>query len=254
MTTESEALRGLLSTMRGFVQEAVDKIFPASAITFETLRKENPELAKVIFNEAVIHPAKDALRDYPSVEAFRLLDDMEERIRQESITNLYYEIEVIVASRLLWGIFEREKPGLEKFGMGSARDDSGTLTGSGWYLADIIAQNVAEALARLAGVREHRVQLMLTAALVGRPAVEEASNRFAQYRRGSLLAAVAGWLNTSKLPQRKRDVLIEQLAARAPDEYIEKLEGKLAGTAFLGESAIQHIAHELLSGQEYLEF
>jgi hypothetical protein len=255
MTEQSEALRGWLSKMRDFAQDTIDQSYPASSITFEALRATNPELAKAIFREAVIEPAKRVLRNYPTDEAFALLDGLEDQFLQVPAVELYFDAEVIVATRLMWGIFERTAPEAEKFvAYGPMRDQHGVLTDPAWFLAKDIARDIATSLAGMAGTREQRVQILLAAVVAGKAAVDEATATHTGYRRGGLLRAVSNWLGINKISRAKQASLMEQLEKNAPDEYIQSLCEASAGFSFLKLDDIRYIAHEMLSGKEYIKF
>jgi len=247
-----EGLRDLLEEMRVFVQKAVDEHFPASAVTLEALRKYHPELAKAVFAEAVIGPAKRAIGEHITEEALARLEELEDRLWQEPITNLYRDVETIVSSRLLHGIFESCLTDIAKMRMGEA-DASGKLTDRGVWLAEALAKDVAEMLGRLATVRERRVQILLAGALLGKDVVQEAVKTYSGYHRGALLASVHSWLGLQKISENRRTSLMERLEGK-PDEIIELFLDKLEGTAFLHYSHIEKMARELLDKEEYIEF
>lgn len=221
-----ESLHGFFDKLRPFVLDAVQKSYPASAVSLTALRNVKPELAKKVFVEAIISPAKQAIQEYLSPATLGLFEEIESRFLQDGITILVAEVELIVSSRMIAEMFERLTPEHEHMFQEPVRYLRGPLTAAGARLAHWIAKDIHHTLIRLAALRERRVQLLLTSALVGEDAVKTAAEHFAVYRRDSLMRSVWGWLSCQNLGETK---LIEfaDYIAKGSDEHIEKMNQQL---------------------------
>ena len=254
MTEKDDPLRGFFERMRPFVRSAVEGTHPGSAISLHALRKTKPELAKRIFIEAVLEPIKALFgKDIPS-EVLERLEEIESKFRQESIVDLLYEAELLVAARLTSKWFLAHSGEYERLTLEPVNDKQGYLTPGGAQLLGWITNDVTRTVAKLAALRERRVQLLLATAMAGTEAMEEAVERVTSDKHGAVMQAVWGMLlcqNFKSDESRRR--LADQIAGRS-DERIEALRERLEGCAFMREETVRRIVDEIFTGEEYIEF
>jgi hypothetical protein len=248
-----EPSRGFFEKLRPFVRDAVEKSYPASAITLIALRNSKPDLAKRIFVEAVIAPAKAAIAGYITPSTLKLFEELESRFRQDDITRLFYEVEIIVASRMIAEMFVRLTPMHEAMFQQPVRGLQGMLTPIGADLAWHLSMIVRPAIAELVALRERRVQLLLVAEVAGADAVTATMEEFAGYKRDSFMESVWQWLGLQNLDDGTRKRFADFIAAGS-DERIAAVQQKLEGCAFLGKETVEQMIDEIFTGEEHIEF
>ena len=254
MAEDADPFAGLVSQLRTFVRTAVDQTQAASAVALEAIRRKDPELARSIFKEAVLEPAREVLRSYKGTDVEPLLQELESRIRQDDIPTLYHEVETIIASRWLWHFYEAVQTDLEKWVGHPARDKAGQVTGSGVWLLGHLSHDLAWVIAKLASVRERRIQLCLTAHIVGKEALAEAFKKVGSYKREILLHTIYNWLGPNVNDQELRQKIVKYAAEYGSDEHIEKFASELMGTSYMGEREIQIMFWEIFNREEHIEF
>lgn len=197
------------------------------------------------------------------LHAFRYWKVIENHFPYDKITKLHEmivpyrhvnEVETIIASRLLWCYFEKHQAHCEQMYGSPARNENGQLTGSGVELLHGLAGDLAWVIAKLASVRERRIQLCLATAIVGPGAVKEAAEKFGGYKREMLLRSIYSWLGTSVNDQGFRKKIVDYVAENGSDEHIEIFASRLVGTSFLGECLVQEMFWEIFDKEEHINF
>ena len=252
-----KSVEGLLDNISEFVKKAVQETYPASVVSLEAIRKTDFELARTLFKETVIDPAREVLKIYSGQDAEVLFGEIEARLRQESITQLYHEVDTIVASRLMTCFFDAHDAQTLVTGIFSGtppRDGEGKLTSSDVWMLEGITKELTWLIAKLASVRERRLILYLTGTIVGKKTVEEATKVYGSHKREILLHSISLWLEPQNLEKDFRAKLIKHLAQHGSDTDIEAFSEELMGNSFLGEEAIRNMVLEVFTGIEHIEF
>ncbi|HVM58773.1 MAG TPA: hypothetical protein VMT80_00350 [Candidatus Paceibacterota bacterium] len=255
METElDDPLMGLFSKLHAFVRDIVDEEYPASAIVLEALRTKEPELAKRAFVETVTAPVRELFAKIGAdASAQAALEELESRFRQDSVTQLFYEAQVLAGSRLAWATWCRlEKWNRENEGY-PLYDAKGAYTWQAWSYIGWITADVTRAVGRLAGIRERRIQLILAAHIAGKEEVERALAQFSGYKRGALLASLTEQLLCSIEGDSLKNIM-SHLAEHGSDEAIEELHARFAGTHDVPRKMIDKIVTEVLTKEEDIEF
>lgn len=253
MKTKPYPEGGIMRHIQEFCEQAVESTFPASAVALDALRGTNPELAKQIFEEAVIEPARSLLQMYKEKDAEQLLAEILSMFRQSDMTLLYQKVDTIVASRLLWCIYKAGEDGVEQLFDEPAVKD-GQITGGGIDLLRFAASDVNHAVARMAAQRERRAIIGMATAIAGGEAVKTATAKFGQYEREMMVQVIWDWLGPNVNDQVFRRKVTEYIDQHASFDQMTAFRDRLAGVAFAGEEYIREIGWEIFDKEEYLEF
>ena len=156
-------VRGVLNSLEGFAREATLETFPVSLIALGALKQRDPDLAKVIFEVAMVGPMKRVMEDR-GCGNFEWYEETLSRFRQESLETLYHQLHFRFAEALLGDLFENGKQQME------SREDpvkvGDEFTPGAIVLLRSCALEVKFTLTAVAPEQERQVTLCLASALV----------------------------------------------------------------------------------------
>jgi hypothetical protein len=251
---EEDIPEGFFERLDHFARQVVQQTWPASVVSLTALRSVYPDLARRIFVEAAVAPIRIFFGTDMTPEIEERLAEIESRFRQEEVSTLLYELELILASRFIERQVARELPTAQQV-MGEREKHPVLMrTYAGNFVLDVVVKAlVNDYLIKLASFRERRVQILLAMALAGEEALTNALACHASYRKGVVLEAVFSWLHLQGLDDDTCRRITDQVA-HGSDVHIEKTLHALEGCAFLGPKTVAHILGEIFTGEREIVF
>ncbi len=247
-------LRKVVAEMGAFAHQGAEETFPASAISLTAVRETKPALAKLIFSESVIAPARELLIKYGCAdEAFQKLEELESRFLQEPVVSVLYDVELLLASRLISRLWDINCADYERMCLEPTRNDRGDLIG-GFQLLHWLSDDIAAMFGELANVRERRVQLLLAGAAAGPKALEKALSQSGEYHKGAILQSVYDWLLLNGIDDKERRTRLTDAIAEHTDEKIYRFLNRLVGCTSMTDEYVRTLVDEIFTGEREIKF